>query len=187
MNYHKKTDLKYPSVNEFKFMIKKSKLNKKSHINGIDLHSHLELELYINLTGDVSFLVENKLYPVTRGDIIISRPGEYHHCVYNSDKEHNFFWILIDIEENKEIFDFFLDITHSNLISPYIKAKEEIIEVCNILLNNGLTSFDRYYYLFRLITLREWGIDSYVDYCHYTANAFECLGERVAEFLKNYL
>jgi len=35
--------------------------------------------------------------------------------------------------------------------------------------------------------VKEWGSEMYEDYCHYTKDAFECLGEHVAQFLKNCL
>ena len=57
-------------------------------------HVHPECEIYINLSGDVSFMVEKRIYPITPGSIIITRPYEYHHCIYHSDKPHRHFWIL---------------------------------------------------------------------------------------------
>ena len=69
-------------------------------------HSHDCYEFYINVSGDVSFLVENSLYPLSRGDVIIARPGEQHHCVYRSDKPHKMFWILFDCEKNQTVLDF---------------------------------------------------------------------------------
>lgn len=134
-------NINYPTLNSFNFMIKRSTLTRKNHTHEINLHSHKELELYINLSGDVSFLVENKLYPVKRGDIIVSRPEEYHHCVYHSDNEHNFFWILLDSQENKEIFEFLSNL-NSNLISPDKNTKEKIIEICNTLISENLSYFD---------------------------------------------
>lgn len=142
----------FPTLNSFNFMIKRSIPNRKNHTHEINLHSHKELEIYINISGDVSFLVENKLYPAKHGDIIISRPGEYHHCVYHSDKEHNFFWILLESEVNKEIFEFLSNLS-SNLISPDKNTKEKILEICNTLINENLSDFDRYYYFFTLIML----------------------------------
>ena len=47
-------------------------------------HSHDCYEFYINFSGDVSFLVNDKLYAVQRGDLIISRPGEMHVSIIQS-------------------------------------------------------------------------------------------------------
>ena len=154
------TNLEFPDIIGFNFMIKRSCLNKKSHFHEIDLHSHKELEIYINLSGDVSFLVENNLYPISRGDIIIARPGEYHHCVYRSDKDHNLFWILINTEGNADLLSFFLQNINSNLISPYKNAKDEVIELCETLIEGNLSDFDRYYHFFRLMRLIKNNADS---------------------------
>ena len=47
-------------------------------------HSHDCYEFYINFAGDVSFLVNDKLYAVQSGDLIISRPGEMHVSIIQS-------------------------------------------------------------------------------------------------------
>ena len=153
MNPYNMTVLQYPAINEFRFMIKKVRVFKKNHVNQIELHSHRELELYINLTVDISFLVDNSLYPVTSGDIIVSRPNEYHHCVYNSDVEHNHFWILVDIENNSFLYDFFFNEIRDHLVSPHQEAKEKVIEICDRLVKDDLSSIDRYYYFFNLMMI----------------------------------
>ena len=90
------TKIKIPTLNEFDFQIKLTETNRSLHTHEIGLHTHNEFELYVNLSGDVSFLVENNLYNLSRGDVIIARPGEYHHCIYRSDAPHKFFWILFN-------------------------------------------------------------------------------------------
>ena len=56
------TKLKIPALNEFDFQIKLTETNRSIHTHEIELHTHNEFELYVNLSGDVSFLVENNLY-----------------------------------------------------------------------------------------------------------------------------
>lgn len=58
-------------------------------------HIHDSLEIYINISGDASFLVNNHLYPVRKGDAVVTRPGDVHICVCNKAQMHeNFcFWI----------------------------------------------------------------------------------------------
>lgn len=73
-------------------------------------HIHNCYELYLNLSGDVSFLVEQTLYPITRGDIIITMPNELHHCVYNSDCEHRNYCLWFDVEDNdSELLSLFVN------------------------------------------------------------------------------
>ena len=58
-------------------------------------HIHDFYEIYVNLNGNVSFRVENRVYPIRRGDIILTRPNEIHRCIYHSDCVHEHFCIWI--------------------------------------------------------------------------------------------
>ena len=58
-------------------------------------HIHDFFEIYLNLSGDVSFLVEDHLYPIRRGDIIVTAPNEIHRCLYHSSSMHEHFCIWI--------------------------------------------------------------------------------------------
>ncbi len=58
-------------------------------------HIHDFFEIYLNLSGDVSFLVEDHLYPIGRGDIIVTAPNEIHRCLYHSNCLHEHFCIWI--------------------------------------------------------------------------------------------
>ncbi len=51
-------------------------------------HIHDELEIYLLIKGDVSFLVAGNLYKVQPYDVIISKPNEVHNCIRNSNSEH---------------------------------------------------------------------------------------------------
>ena len=136
--------------------IEYNETERKNHSYEIDLHTHKNLEIYINLSGDISFLVENRLYPMTRGDIIIARPGELHHCVYKSDSLHRFFWLLIDIDN--PILDFFKN-NNANFISPSKEIREEIIDCCfNLVKENS--SLETTYMYFRFMSLIKESINS---------------------------
>ena len=58
-------------------------------------HIHDFYEIYVNISGDVSFLVEDQLYAVSHGDVIVSAPNEIHRCIYHSDCTHEHFCIWI--------------------------------------------------------------------------------------------
>ncbi len=147
------TKFTFPELNAFNFHIKYTETNRKSHVHEIDLHTHDEFEIYINLSGDVSFLVENRLYPLSRGDVIIARPGEHHHCVYRSDADHTFFWILFDANKNKELTEYFYTNANANFLSPANDLKNELIGICSALLDKNLTCGDRFYSFFRLLKI----------------------------------
>ena len=75
-----------------------------------DAHIHDYCEVYFNVSGNVSFAVENKVYPVNTGDIIISKPNEIHYCIYHSDQIHTCycFWVKASAE-------------YSYLLSPFLQ------------------------------------------------------------------
>ncbi len=58
-------------------------------------HIHDFYELYVNLSGNVSFLVENNLYPIRRGSIVLTVPNEIHRCIYHEDCVHEHFCIWV--------------------------------------------------------------------------------------------
>ena len=147
------TKFQMSGLNAFDFQIQYTETNQKRHFFEIDLHTHNEFELYINLSGDVSFLVENTLYPVSRGDVIIARPGEQHHCVYRSEKPHKLFWILFDSEKNKEFFDFLQADSHENFISPQGGLREELLELCTKLHGESLSQEEQLYCFFRIFAI----------------------------------
>jgi len=147
------TNLKIPRLNEFDFQIKYSETDQKNHWHEIDLHTHNEFELYINLSGDVSFLVEDSLFPISKGDVIIARPGERHHCVYRSDNPHKLFWILFDSEKNKHLLDFLKDEFRENHISTCDELRHEIIELCSALYSAELSKEEQLYSFLRIFAI----------------------------------
>lgn len=140
-------------VNEFDFQIKYSETNRQKHWHEIDPHIHDEFELYINIEGDISFLVGDSLYPVSRGDVIIARPGEQHHCVYRSEKTHKLFWILFDCKKNSSLLDFLQSEFDDNYISTQGKFKEELLELCGSLHSKELSKEEQIYSFFRIFAI----------------------------------
>lgn len=140
-----------PAMNSIPFSITHSQTTRRFHVQEIDTHTHREFELYINLSGDISFLAENRLYPLSRGDVFFARPGERHHCVYRSDAPHEFFWLLFDGSACAETVAFLLEDLSCNYFSPDEEHKEELIATCFSLLQNDLPESERHYYFFHLL------------------------------------
>ena len=121
-----------------------------------DSHIHDECEIYINLSGDVSFMVENRIYPILPGNIIITRPYEYHHCIYHSNKLHRHYWILFSSKGNEEILDIFFKRKageHNLLVLPVYNT-EELISLCDRLCdNNENNQIENYCIFFDILKL----------------------------------
>ncbi len=137
----------------FKFSISYIEIDADSPENVYDDHIHDECEIYINLSGDISFSVEGSVYPIMPGGVIITRPYEYHHCLYHSNKLHKHFWILFDPKGNERLFDIFFKRKpgrNNLLILPPDKA-EELFSVCREMNRDGSSEAESYYLFFKMI------------------------------------
>ncbi|MBE6541964.1 MAG: AraC family transcriptional regulator [Ruminococcaceae bacterium] len=98
-------------------------------------HIHHFYEIYVNLKGDVSFLVENNLYSINRGDIIVTKPNELHRCIYHNDCIHEHFCIWFRSAPNSpSVFEDCLD--QSTLVVLSDEDKEAFINQCFSLYKN---------------------------------------------------
>ncbi len=102
-------------------------------------------------------MVEGNIYQVKRGSAIITKPGEWHHCIYNSEDEHKLFWILFSPEGNERLFTKFLERKsgENNLICLSEKNSEALIEICRKLLHSPLSEVKKYMLFFELISYIE--------------------------------
>ena len=139
------------------FEVKSSYIELDSHSpeNVFDSHIHNECEIYINLSGDVSFVVENNIYPITPGSIIITRPFEYHHCVYHSNKLHKHFWFLFSAAGNEYLYDLFYNrkVGENNLLVLEKDKTNELISVCEKMTIRVESEFEKYFNFFKIINL----------------------------------
>ena len=98
-------------------------------------HIHDFFEIYVNLRGDVSFLVDDHVYPIGRGDIIVTAPNEIHRCLYHSDCLHEHFCIWIRALQFKSDPLKAHFVKNKLLVLPDDK-KEKMIEACFALYNS---------------------------------------------------
>ena len=149
-----KNELQY-GVQSFSLEIRHVKTNRRDHSEGLEPHVHSECEIYVNLSGDVSFMIEDRLYPILPGSIVITHPYEYHHCIYNSEASHEHFWILFSASGNERLFDRFFRRKkgEENLLTLPADLQRELVELCFALVGNPASDFERHYLFFRLIHL----------------------------------
>lgn len=139
----------------FQMQISYAEIDSKAPSNVYDSHIHQQCEIYINLSGDVSFAVEKSVYPLSPGSIIITRPLEYHHCIYHSNQLHRHFWILFSADGNEQLFDLFYqrESGKHNLLTMPKEKTDELLTVCKQLLDDNQNEADKYYLFFKLINL----------------------------------
>ncbi len=74
---------------------------------GIDpCHIHGYLEIFFNISGEVGFLVNDKLYHVAPGSAIISRANDVHVCIFKDSSFHEYFCLWIDADFSSPAFAF---------------------------------------------------------------------------------
>lgn len=119
--------LTVPKSNDFELQYYYSKDNREYDARIFPPHLHDTLEFYVLVEGDVSFVVENNVYRLLPGDVLVSKPNEIHNCVLNSPSVHKHlcFWFRC---EDGFLFDCFL--THpfgeGNLIRPSEENKKKL-------------------------------------------------------------
>ena len=112
-------------------------------------HIHTCYEIYVNVSGDVSFLHNKSIYPIQKGDIIIAAPGEVNYCNYHSPCIHERFCIWFDGREGSAIGEF---ITKHNLTGHFRLDKGLNDELFALLhkFDDCRDSFERTAYFFEL-------------------------------------
>jgi len=145
----------FESVKPFDFSATYLELYADSGENVNYSHIHDECEIYVNLSGDLSFIVENNIYPIKPGDIIITRPHEYHHCVYHSNKLHRHFWILFSSSGNEYLLDTFFDRKSgsANHLSLPPEYSAQFISLCYKLTETEPLQSRKFYNFFKLINI----------------------------------
>ena len=122
------------------------------------LHIHNFLEIFINVSSDISFLVNNNLYNVPIGDAIVTRPGDIHMGVFNRSAVHGHICIWIDSDLNTPFFSFL----RKNDFCPWFSFDQtaqnelqtlafKLLSVCD----NGGSELEKASYLLRILTVFE--------------------------------
>ncbi len=89
-------------------------------------HIHGYYEIYLNLTGDISFLVNNHIYAVQHGDIILTRPGDVHVCILNSPCVHEHVCLWLDMPRGHALAEGFEE-NGAALWRPQGEERERLI------------------------------------------------------------
>ena len=61
-------------------------------------HTHSQFELIYFMRGDAHHVVEDRMYKLSRGDLILVQPGKYHDIRFDSEREYERINILFDHE-----------------------------------------------------------------------------------------
>lgn len=62
------------------------------------LHTHDDYEIYMFLEGDTKYIVEEKIYSLTPGDVIVIRKHEMHRAFHNTQSPYHRFVLMVSPE-----------------------------------------------------------------------------------------
>lgn len=153
----KRRGLEFLPLSSFDMQLSYVEVTRDHPGNQYDSHVHPQCEIYINLTGDVSFMVEKRIYPILPGSVIITRPYEYHHCIYHSNDLHKHFWILFSSEGNERLLSRFFEreAGRDNLLLLSGEGQKELVALCHEMIDREGTRAEQMYRFFRLLHLLE--------------------------------
>ena len=101
--------------------------------------------------------------------MIITRPFEYHHCVYHSMDLHKHFWILFSPRGNEALLDMFFNRKsgEGNLLVLTPENSEALISLCNTMLEEAGDTYKSYVSFFKLLDLLASADRKGVNDCEY--------------------
>ena len=93
-------------------------------------HIENEIELFILVEGDISFSVESRVYKLSSGDIILTKPNEMHHCIRNSETVNRHYCFYFNPSPASIFSDFMKhNFGCDNLISPAAEDRNLILSL----------------------------------------------------------
>lgn len=143
-----------------------------------NLHIHDEYEIYLNISGKTTFLVEGNLYPIKSGDIIITKPNEFHRCQFESDTFHKCFCVWMTQDEDNDLLRVLNTHKngHQNLISPNQHERQEYLSLCKRILNEPNNAFLLGTFLFQVANLvQKQNSDTEVKYTSVPENILQII------------
>ena len=135
-----------------------NKFRKIDDPNADPLHIHNYLEIFINVSSDISFLVNNNLYPVPMGNAVISCPGDIHMGIFHKSSVHEYVCIWIDADFTSPIFSFLRKEGFCPLFSFDDKTKKKLqslaLSLFDLCEKEG-SELEKLSYLLRILTIFE--------------------------------
>lgn len=100
-------------------------------------------------------MVEDQIYPVSAGSVIITRPYEYHHCIYHSNERHRHYWVLFSADNNEKILDMFFNRAagQKNFLMIVPSKLDRFIYILEKLRCGELALVNYYRYFFELLEI----------------------------------
>ncbi len=150
-------ELKMLHVNVFYYDAEES-----SRSPQMESHVHDIYEMYVNLSGEVAFVVNDTVYPLQDGDIIISRPNEHHHGIHTASTCRRRFVLFFSGEGAEQIFEKYLGKLSSHIVIPADK-RNRFVSLCHTLLEEK-SPLAQWTYTLELLHLLSYGTSASAQY-----------------------
>ena len=135
--------------------------NKYKHCDDPDadpLHIHNCLEIFLNISSDISFCVNNNLYSVSAGNAVIACPGDIHMGIFHKSSVHEHICIWVDANFTTPIFSFLRKENFCPSFSFDEKTKKKLQSLALSLFDTcekGGSELEKLSYLLRILTVFE--------------------------------
>ena len=140
-----------PSIGEIKMDARRTEILFDRDTCLVDgAHIHSCYEIYVNLSGDVSFLHNQEIYPIDPGDVILSHPAEVHHCIYHANCTHDHFCIWF---AGDALGDFLKRRGIRGRIRPSAEGRERMMPLLQRICGKDADPFLKASYLLELLVL----------------------------------
>ena len=151
----------------------------------MESHTHSIYEMYVNLSGEVAFVVNDTVYPLQDGDIIISRPNEYHHGIHTASTCRRRFVLFFSKDGAEQIFEQYLNGLGSHIVLPADK-RNRFVSLCHSLLEKN-SPLVQWTYMMELFHLLSYGVSASAryDYSHLTADVLTAIQYIDSNFTEN--
>lgn len=149
-------------------------------------HIHDVCEIYLNISGNVSFVCEDRIYPVKKGNVIITRPREAHHCVYHDSSCHRHYLVMFSNEENKDLLPMFYHRMPGmgNLVILSEKDELELISLCEKMFadrDNAISSLVHFLKIINLLGAGKVRTDTETISSGETVRALQYINKNIGE------
>ena len=149
----------FPPAAAFELSAVHRRHSREHHYYQLQSHCHQRCEIYVNLSGEVAFAVEGRVYPISAGDVVVTRPLEYHNCVYRGDAIHEYYWILFSCKGNESLLPSFFSrpMGEGNRIRLPQEQRQAMLAHCRALAEETLTPAAQASHFWGLMALLETG------------------------------
>jgi AraC-like DNA-binding protein len=108
-----------------------------TYLKTVDYHHHDFYEIYFLISGNVSYIIEDKRYDLEPGNLLLTNPNELHQVLIHDDKPYNrmVLWVSRSIfdkysTETTDLTDCFKDSEdHTNLLTPSSSEQSRLMEM----------------------------------------------------------